>query len=161
MARHKCASSSYTRARHPRAARPCARRRLTESGMLAVTVQVRSDDSSSFSNGIILLVDAKRDARASMLHPCCAHVQRALTAISVRCYRPTRLPHTCTHSRRAQALEWPFAPVCPMHAQRALAHKTEVLSQPCGGTEPLPRGLSCAGTPFESGTRQNGPGGRP
>ena len=124
LARDKCASSSYTRARHPRAARPCARRRLTESGTLAVTVQVRSDDSSSFSNGIILLVDAKRDARASMLHPCCAHVQRALTAISVRCYRPTRLPHTCTHSRRAQALEWRFAPVCPMHAQRALAHRS-------------------------------------
>ena len=28
--------------------------------MLAVTVQVRSDDSSSLSNGIILLVDATR-----------------------------------------------------------------------------------------------------
>ena len=34
-----------------------------------------------------------------------------------------------------------------------------VLSQPCGGTEPLPRGFSRAGTPFESGTWRIGPGG--
>ena len=127
LARHKCASSSYARVRHPRAARPCARRSLTESGMLDVTVQVRYFSSPSFSNGIILRVDAKRDARASMLHPCCAHVQRASTAISVRCYCRLSSAHTYTPSRHAQALEWPLVtPVCPMHAQRALAHRCTV-----------------------------------
>ena len=155
LARHKCASSSYARVRHPRAARPCARRSLTESGMLDVTVQVRYFSSPSFSNGIILRVDAKRDARASMLHPCCAHVQRASTAISVRCYLPTRLRPRAT-PKPLNGLLHPSA-----RCTRSAHSRTDVLSQPCGGTEPLPRGLSCAGTPFESGARQNGPGGRP
>ena len=43
--------------------------------------------------------------------------------------------------------------------QCRLGARTAVLSQPCGGTEPLPRGLSRAGTPFESGTWRIGPGG--
>ena len=69
--------------------------------MRAVTVQVRSDDSSSFSNGIILRVDAKRDARASMLHPCCAHVQRALTSRSVRrCLLTRTRAHAHAHAPR-------------------------------------------------------------